>query len=221
METTFSWIILALALGSLHALDADHIVTVSALAAQKSGLKAAIIYASRWAIGHAVALIAIGLPVLLLGMAIPKTLSQASETVVGLLIVFLGIHVLWSLRQKNTPMKLHAHGSVSTPAHWYHHHAHNNHPQHDHRPLMIGILHGMAGSSPLLALLPAFRLGSPWTGLLYLLLFSSGVWISMLVFGAFLGNLFHFLEQQGWVKTIRTIIGLLALLIGGKMVLAL
>jgi hypothetical protein len=43
----------------------------------------------------------------------------------------------------------------------------------------------------------------------------------MLVFGAFLGNLFHFLEQQGWVKTIRTIIGLLALLIGGKMVLAL
>ena len=84
METTFSWLMLALALGGLHALDADHIVTVSALATQKSGLKAAIVYASRWAIGHAVALMAIGLPVLLLGMAIPKTLSQASETVVGL-----------------------------------------------------------------------------------------------------------------------------------------
>ncbi len=221
METTFSWLMLALALGGVHALDADHIVTVSALATQKSGLKAAIVYASRWAIGHAVALTAIGLPVLLLGMAIPNTLSQASETVVGLVIVFLGIHVLWHLRPQNTRIQLHAHGGVSTPAHWYRHHAHNNHHRHDHRPLMIGILHGMAGSSPLLALLPAFRLGSPWMGLLYLLLFSLGVWVSMLVFGVFLGNLFRFLEQQGWVKTTRTIIGLLALLIGGKMVLAL
>jgi len=52
-----------------------------------------------------------------------------------------------------------------------------------HKPLMIGMLHGLAGSAPVLALIPALNQGNFLLATVYLLLFSIGMMLSMIFFG--------------------------------------
>jgi cytochrome c biogenesis protein CcdA len=171
-----------------------------------------------WALGHGLTILGVGSLVLLLGMAIPSQLSHAAELVLGGVIIFLGLHVWWDLRKKEAHFHYHAHDSMPTHAHW-HSHQQARHHAHHHRPLMIGALHGLAGSSPLLAILPASQLSSPWLGMLYLGLFSLGVLLTMLAFGGFLGQAFWHLNQRGWMGATRFAVGALAVAVGTRMLL--
>ena len=49
--------------------------------------------------------------------------------------------------------------------------------------MMIGLLHGLAGSAPALALIPVVAYGQWSLAMIYLMIFSLGVILSMLVFG--------------------------------------
>ena len=62
---------------------------------------------------------------------------------------------------------------------------------------MIGLLHGTAGSAPLLALLPLAQIPSPWLGVAYLALFTLGVLLSMLLFGGVLSSAVRWLQRFG------------------------
>ena len=63
-------------LGCLHALEADHIVTVSNLALNKGSLKKSMHLAIQWALGHSLTLIILALLVFSLDSAFVALMSS-------------------------------------------------------------------------------------------------------------------------------------------------
>lgn len=189
-ENLFSILSLAFALGLVHALDTDHVIAVSTLASQpRRSTKNPRWYGLRWALGHGVMLLLSGVLVLGAGMVIPDTLGTAAESLVGLIMVGMGLTLIYHLSRRrptaaNLPQESNGH-----PRPGY--------ARHQHGATAVGALHGMAGSAPLLALIPAAASGSAWLGIAYLVIFNIGVLISMLLCASALGELFARLNQAG------------------------
>ncbi|WP_455197921.1 HoxN/HupN/NixA family nickel/cobalt transporter [Kaarinaea lacus] len=196
---------LAFGLGLIHALDADHIMAVSGLSARRPRLKDCLQFGLRWAVGHGLSLLLIGGSVLLLGMAIPESLSHVAELMVGVVLIGIGLWVIRDLVSRRAHIHFHEHDGIPHHAHWHVHDERSNHAahnkqshRHEHSAVMVGVLHGTAGSAPLLALIPLAKLGgSPWLGMGYLLLFGVGVIVSMLTFSGLLGVTFRWLSRWG------------------------
>jgi len=210
---------LAFGLGLVHALDADHIMAVSGLSVRKPRLKYCVQFGLRWAVGHGFSLLLIGGSVLLLGMAIPESLSQTAELLVGVVLIGIGLWVIYELVSRRAHIHFHQHDGIPRHAHWHVHQEQSAHTprkrtahkesvhKHEHSAVMVGMLHGTAGSAPLLALIPLVDLGdSPLLGMGYLFLFSLGVIVSMLTFSGLLGVTFKWISQWGnrAVKLLRT-----------------
>jgi ABC-type nickel/cobalt efflux system permease component RcnA len=199
---------LAFGLGILHALDADHVMVISNLIGRRPSLQQSMRYCARWALGHGSALLIAGFFVFILGRAIPVELSVYAEYGVGAVLIVLGVWVFWDLRRQQTHWHFHQHDDLPRHAHWHrHNHIHFNHHhdskqphnadthKHHHGAVMIGVLHGMAGSAPLLALIPITQIASPWLGIAYLALFAIGVLLSMLLFGGLLSSAIRGLQR--------------------------
>ncbi len=176
---------IAFSLGMLHAFDADHIAMVTTLSSTQQQFKKSILYCLRWALGHALTLMVLGALVFILGLHIPEQLSQYAEIMVALLLIAMGGWLLWQLRQQKLHIHFHQHDGSPPHAHWHSHQSGHGH-QHQHHALFIGSLHGLAGSAPLLAVIPLATQHPPSFALLYLCIFSFGVVISMLAFGGLL-----------------------------------
>lgn len=222
----WSLLFLAFGLGMLHALDADHIMAVSSLSCQKPDRKKSLVFCSRWALGHGAAVMAIGVAVIFLGVAIPEELSASAESLVGLVLIALGAYVLWDMLRKRAHLHFHRHDGMHAHAHWHsHQQAQSEHQadphKHSHAPVFVGLLHGTAGSAPLLALLPLSQMASPWIGLAYLLLFGTGVFISMLLFGGLLGQVFAWLKQWGnqFINALRILVSVVSMGYGVSLVM--
>src|SRR5258707_2414384 len=82
-------------LGMQHALEADHIAAVSSIAARRSHVGDIVKHGLTWGLGHTLTLFVFAGAALLLGHAIPESLSRPLETAVGVMLVGLGAHVLW------------------------------------------------------------------------------------------------------------------------------
>ena len=225
MPLTEIFVILSLAfgLGMLHALDADHVMAVTGLVAGRRDRRSALRFCLRWAIGHGLVLLLVGSLVFLLGMNIPHSLSHYAEILVGVVLIVIGAIVLINLYRQQTHMHFHTHDGLPAHAHWHVHtaqelvqHKHAGH-RHAHGPVLVGMLHGLAGSSPLLAIIPISMLQSPAIGLLYLLIFSAGVLLAMLLFGGVLGVAMQAVERAGrrFFIAVRALTGLSAVLLGG------
>jgi ABC-type nickel/cobalt efflux system permease component RcnA len=89
--------------------------------------------------------------------------------------------------------------------------------RHNHSAVMVGVLHGAAGSAPLLVLIPLAKLTSPVYGVIYLLCFSGGVLICMAIFGGMIDKLYRWLAMRGndTVKILRFTIASSAIVFGG------
>lgn len=229
MDISGSFAILSLAfgLGMLHALDADHIMAVSGLASRRPSLRGSLRFCTRWAMGHGLVLLVIGGAVLLLGMAIPESLSTLAELLVGVVLIVIGAWVLWDLLKQRAHLHFHTHDHLPQHAHWHSHAANNKEHhtdthKHEHRAVLVGVLHGTAGSAPLLALLPLSAMNnSPWQGMFYLILFASGVLVSMLIFGGLLGGTFHWLARWGTrsIQVLRSSVALSSLGFGSYLLI--
>lgn len=95
-------------------------------------------------------------------------------------------------------------------------HAHGSH-RHEHGPFFVGGLHGLAGSAPILAVLPAAS-QSPLLGAGYLLIFALGVALAMAIVSGAFGHLVSRLHVQG---ATRRLTGLRALSASGSIGLGL
>lgn len=192
---------IAFGLGLLHALDADHVMAVSALASRRPGLRRATLFCARWALGHAAAVLALGAVFLVLGAHLPAWVGNRAEQGVGVVLVLLGAWVFWDLRRRGVHAHVHAHDGLPEHAHWHRHEdgvAHEGDPhEHDHSAVLVGLLHGTAGSAPVIALVPVAHGASPWWGAGYLILFSLGVLVSMTLFGGLVGVCFERLRGTG------------------------
>jgi len=219
-DSLYAVLSLALGLGMAHALDADHIVAVSGLASARATFRDTLRFCLRWSLGHGVTIMLLGAAVLLLGMAIPATLSHYAEEAVGFVLIGIGIYVLWDLLLDKAHIHFHAHDEISPHAHWHRHSKTAAPHRHTQGALMIGMLHGAAGSAPLLTLLPLSAQSQPWFGVVYLLMFGMGVLLSMLVFGGALGALFRGVathSNQG-VRMLRLAVALGSISFGSYLV---
>jgi ABC-type nickel/cobalt efflux system permease component RcnA len=185
----FGILSLGFLLGMQHALEADHIAAVSSLAARRSDVRDIVKHGLTWGLGHTLTLAAFAGAAILLGQAIPEHLARPLETAVGLMLVGLGAHVLWRLWRDRVHFHTHRHGDGTRHIH-VHSHAGESVPHensahgHGHgfrwRSLLVGLMHGMAGSAALLVLAVS-QAANPAAAMAYVLLFGLG---SMLGMGA-------------------------------------
>jgi ABC-type nickel/cobalt efflux system permease component RcnA len=166
----------ALLLGSVHALEPDHIAAVTSFAVRRPEPRAAVGFGIRWAAGHGAVLVLVGGALFLLGIHFPGTLGAWLERLVGLLLVGLG---LWTVRGAFA-LHAHVHRHADGVRH-LHVHSHLLREGHDHRhaATAMGIVHGLAGTAPALALLPLTRLETAASALGYLVAFSLGTALGM------------------------------------------
>ena len=174
-------------LGMQHALEADHIAAVSSIAARRSHVADIVRHGLTWGLGHTLTLFVFAGAALLLGHAIPEAVARPIETAVGVMLVGLGAHVLWRLWRDRVHFHRHGHGDGTVHFHAHSHageaapHARTAHA-HDHgfrwRTLLVGLMHGMAGSAALLVL-AVTQASSPAAGLGYIAMFGVGSMIGM------------------------------------------
>ena len=174
-------------LGMQHALEADHIAAVSSIAARRSHVADIVKHGLTWGLGHTLTLFVFAGAAILLGRAIPESVDGPIETAVGVMLIGLGAHVLWQLRRDRVHFHKHVHGGGTVHFH-AHSHAGETAPHvrtahaHEHgfrwRTLLVGLMHGMAGSAALLVLTVS-QASSPAVGLGYVALFGIGSMIGM------------------------------------------
>lgn len=188
-----TWIVFGFLLGLQHALEADHIAAVAALASGKSGLSQIARHGAIWGLGHALALGAFGGAVLALKLTLDDRLANGLEFAAGVMLALLGGRVLYRLGRERIHFHVHRHGAQA------HVHAHSHagdaaehrtcvhahvHPQSSWgRSLGVGVMHGLAGSAALVAL-AASTGPSVGLGLAFMLLFGLGSVIGMAAFSA-------------------------------------
>jgi cytochrome c biogenesis protein CcdA len=156
-------VLAALLLGARHATDPDHLTAVASLALDDAGGRRGRPWrlGLAWGAGHAVTLLACGLPAVLLGRWLPEGVRRAAEAAVGALIVLLAVRLLVRWRRGALHLHRHRHGDRVHS----HPHAHRRlHPQRDaaaphahphaerlgRTPLAsfgIGLVHGVGGSA--------------------------------------------------------------------------
>jgi hypothetical protein len=181
-------------LGMRHALEPDHLAAVSTLLTDhrdshhgKQRAKAAFLGAC-WGVGHTISLVAIGAVLVILRAEMPASASDVFELGVALMLIALGIRaIVGAARQGSAgPVHVHHHGRVV--------HVHPGVPAHIHigawtlarRPLVIGAIHGLAGSGALTALVLA-TLPSTAARLSYMALFGLGSTLGMAAMSGLLG----------------------------------
>jgi High-affinity nickel-transport protein len=174
-------------LGMQHALEADHIAAVSSIAARRSQIGDIVRHGLTWGLGHTLTLFAFAGAAILLGRAIPDSFARPIEAAVGIMLIGLGGHVLWRLWRDRVHFHKHGHGDGTVHIHAHSHagetvsHARAPHA-HGHgfrwRTLLVGLMHGMAGSAALLVLAVS-QAATPAAGLGYVALFGVGSMVGM------------------------------------------
>lgn len=149
--------------GLLHALDADHLAAVSTLVSERRSLLSSSLIGGWWGLGHTISLLLAGAVVIFLQVQISPRLEQSFEFGVALMLMGLGANVLYKLYQGG---QVHAHVHTHGAHRHIHPHVHapasaaepHTLPPTHHgfklsaRPLLIGMVHGLAGSAGLFLL---------------------------------------------------------------------
>lgn len=175
-------------LGMRHAFEPDHLAAVTTLVSrERSGLRAALLGAW-WGIGHTLALIAVGAVLVLVRAEMPPSIAELFELGVAVMLIALGVRAIRhaALQGPDGPLHVHRHGAIV--------HTHAALPAHVHlgawtfarRPLLVGAVHGLAGSGALTALVLT-TLPTTSARLTYVLLFGIGSTLSMAALSGLLG----------------------------------
>jgi nickel/cobalt exporter len=216
VTSVISLLTLGFGLGLIHALDADHIMAVSSLSMTSGGtpwdLKRILGFCLLWALGHGAVLLSLTLLFVVLGFNLPSIIPYVAEKIIGVLLIVIGSWIIFSLFTQKITLRLHSHNSLT-----HFHITQTGNRQHNHQPVLIGITHGVAGSAPVLALVPAVTQDSLKLSVFYVLLFSLGVLLSMLAFGFFMGHLQKWIAGFGQrlFQVSQAMVAALAIGIGG------
>jgi ABC-type nickel/cobalt efflux system permease component RcnA len=190
---------LGLVFGLKHATEVDHVVAISTIVSRHKNVFRSAFVGALWGAGHTLSLTAIAVVVLWFRIAIPERVSGWLEFGVALMIIGLGVSALWRALRNNSQVHLHqhTHGGLSHTHVHFHEHETKHQPsapsQHSHRvsrvgwkPVMVGMMHGLAGSGAL-TLLVLTQISSAWVGLLYVLTFGVGSIAGMLLMSGLIG----------------------------------
>ena len=166
-----SLLALGFLLGLRHAMEADHLAAIATIVTERRSLLSSSLVGAFWGLGHTLALLIAGVGVLLLRYQVTDRMAHALELGVGIMLVLLGADVLRTLLGRSAS-HTRAHAAVAPHSHaggW-----------HVSRPLLVGMVHGLAGSAPLL-LLTLTVLSSPVAAFSYIAVFGVGSIMGMTI----------------------------------------
>jgi sulfite exporter TauE/SafE len=215
--STFSVLVIGFILGLQHATEADHLAAVSTIVSEKKNLFTASLVGGLWGVGHTISLFAVGLVVILLKFQISESLEAKLEACVGAMLVLLGVNALRKLFQAS---KVHVHSHEHDGHKHVHIHTHGKASEQSHhrlspRSILIGMVHGLAGSAALMLLVvPTIK--SESIALLYILIFGVGSIGGMMAMSFLIGLPFHFTTGRFDLlnRSIRLIAGVFSLGLG-------
>ncbi|MGD1073602.1 MAG: sulfite exporter TauE/SafE family protein [Bryobacteraceae bacterium] len=169
-------ILLGLFLGMRHSTDPDHVVAVSTIVSRQGSIKSSATIGLLWGLGHTVTIFLVGSAIIVFGVVIPPRVGLSMEFCVALMLVLLGMlnltGMMRRITERFTPRKpstgifpdgvMGRLGAYQTI-----------------RPLVVGLVHGLAGSAAV-ALLVLSTIKSPLWSTAYLLVFGFGTMMGMM-----------------------------------------
>lgn len=160
-----------LILGCFHALEADHMVTVSLLILDKGSLKKSMKLAVQWGLGHSLTLLILAGLMIYLDSTLKAFIGGSAEQMVGAAMIFLGMVVFYQEIKKTSGTEQfgHSHARLTGSV-----------------LFGMGVLHGTAGSASIFLLIPVTLTQSIGSVLAYVSLFSLGMILTMGLYGIFI-----------------------------------
>jgi len=205
--TALAFMVLGFFLGMRHATDPDHVIAVTTIVARQKTPSTAAAIGAAWGLGHTLTILVVGGGIILFGWVIPPRVGLSMEFSVGLMLIVLGIMNLTGILRYFGAGEL-SRGAIQQHSHphshgdYVHTHAHSHNPErHPHqpertplswldrhlggvhsyqlvRPMVVGVVHGLAGSAAV-ALLVLTTIRTPRWGVWYLLVFGLGTVVGM------------------------------------------
>jgi high-affinity nickel-transport protein len=174
--TALSIIALGFFLGMRHATDPDHVVAITAIVSQEGSVKRAAWSGAVWGLGHTVTIVLVGGAIILFNVVIPARLGLLMELSVGFMLVALGVMNVTNTNHAPQNWLLKRQITVT-------------------RPLLVGIVHGLAGSAAV-ALLVLTTIRTPVWAIAYLLVFGLGTVLGMVVVTTLMAMPFAYTNRQ-------------------------
>ena len=243
MITLFSILLLGFFLGLRHATDSDHVIAVTTIVSRQRSIGSAALTGIYWGLGHSLTLLAVGGAIIFFGLVIPERLGLSLEFCVALMLILLGAlnlrAAMHSLRlDASMPLDDTAHNHIHRHGDYVHAHPHGHQIEtHGHsdeavpparldrifgrvktyravRPVIIGVVHGLAGSAAVaLLVLPIIQ--RPLWALAYLGIFGLGTIGGMMLMTATIAVPITFTARFGFLhRHFGTAAGVLSLCFG-------
>lgn len=187
--------LLGFLLGLKHATDADHVVAVTAIVARERSFRGAAWIGGLWGVGHSLTVFLVGGAIIAFRLVMPPRLGLGLEFVVAVMLIMLGFA---NLRRGDDG------------------HVHAQEPHiHPSRPLLVGVVHGLAGSAAAALLVLAAIPNSLWA-FAYLFVFGVGTIAGMMLVTGMLAApaVFAGHRMVRWQRGIRLAAGTLSVLFG-------
>ncbi len=243
MIALFSILALGFFLGMRHATDPDHVIAVATIVTRQRSLARAALIGAFWGLGHTITILAVGAGIILFNLVIPARVGLSMELSVGIMLIILGIvNVVSFLRSVPDASAIEPGVNVHSHAHshgdFVHSHRHGHEPESyphatDHapvgfldrtlggsgawqhlRPLVVGLVHGLAGSAAV-ALLVLTTIRNPHWAVAYLLVFGVGTIAGMMVITLSLASTLKFVGRSRSVARVLAMAsGVLSLAFG-------
>ena len=209
-------LLLGFTLGMRHATDADHVVAVTTIVSRQRGVAKAGLIGALWGLGHTFTIFVVGTAIILFGVTIPPRLGLSMELAVAAMLILLGIlnltGTLRRLQEKfsskspafdldDATLQTDAAG-LATGLGGYN----------TFRPLLVGVVHGLAGSAAV-ALLVMTTIHDPWWAIAYLLLFGFGTVAGMILITALIAMPLVWSQRKfsSWNQRMTVVSGLASL----------
>lgn len=165
---------IGLLLGIRHSTDSDHVIAVSTIVTRKGSMRDSAAVGALWGLGHTLTIFLVGTAIILFHVVISPRLGLSMELSVAIMLVLLGVLNLSGLMNR-----IPARFRPSLPATSAF--ADADAPLGlctSVRPLLIGLVHGLAGSAAV-ALLVLSTIRNPYWATAYLIVFGFGTMAGM------------------------------------------
>lgn len=197
MMTLLSILLLGFFLGMRHATDVDHVLAVTIIVSREKSVHNAAIIGALWGVGHSLTLLLVGGAIIFFGLVIPPRLGLSLEFAVGVMLVLLGLanfrsFVRWvrghavqpgGTAQPPRPGRSHGHPAEEKSAAWLERKLGPLGACHAIRPLLVGVVHGLAGSAAVALLVLPIIQHAGWA-VAYLSIFGVGTIAGMMLMTA-------------------------------------
>jgi sulfite exporter TauE/SafE len=183
MTSLLAICVLGFFLGMRHATDPDHVIAVTTIVSRQRTTAGAAMIGALWGVGHTLTILVVGAGIILLGWVIPPRVGLSLELSVGVMLIVLGFMNLSGVLQRITQPEAHPHAPDQTPLARLDRRLGGLGLYQTVRPLIVGVVHGLAGSAAV-ALLVLATIGNTGWAVLYLLVFGLGTIAGMMLITA-------------------------------------